>query len=304
MFDFTDNDNLILIVDDVPKNLQVLGKILLNEGYKVLIAQNGTKAIDIAKKTLPSLILLDVMMPEMDGYETCRQLKKLSGVSDIPIIFVTAISEAEDIVKGFEIGASDYITKPFNAAVLLARVKIHLTLYQQKKTLQTLSELDGLTKIANRRCFDNFLNQQWNWAIRNDHPIAMILIDIDYFKRYNDTYGHLQGDEVLISVAKELKTVFQRSTDLTARYGGEEFAVILSNLNIDAACDMAKIFCKKIESLQIPHKSSEINKYLTVSIGAASIKPTKDDKGEILIQKADRNLYHSKNNGRNRVTCQ
>jgi len=187
----------ILIVDDAPDNIRVLGTILRQQAYQINVAQDGLVAVNLIEKIMPDLVLLDIMMPEMDGLETCRQIKSNPDTQDIPVIFLSAKVEEADVLRGFELGAADYITKPFNPRVLLARVKTHVTLYQRTKELQSYAEKDGLTRLANRRCFDEFLSTEWRRCQRNQLPISLIMLDIDFFKDYNDCYGHLQGDEAL-----------------------------------------------------------------------------------------------------------
>ncbi len=292
----------ILIVDDTAKNIQVLGTILRQEGYQINIAQDGLKAIHMAEKVSPDLILLDVMMPDMDGYETCLRLKQSSETKDIPIIFLTARKEPEDIIKGFEVGGIDYISKPFNSIELLARIRTHLDLWHKTRQLQSIAEKDGLTMIANRRRFDDFFDLEWRRGKRDQTPITIIMIDIDYFKAYNDYYGHLQGDECLKQIAKIIDIHFRRPGDIAARYGGEEFAAILGNTDQKGGIQLAEKIRRKVEGLGIPHEKSKISDYVTVSLGLATMIPSKEDGSEQLIKIADEQLYRAKELGRNQVS--
>jgi diguanylate cyclase (GGDEF)-like protein len=291
----------ILIVDDSPQNIKVLGTILKDEGYQINVAQNGKQALEIVEKVSPELILLDIMMPVLNGYETCRKLKENPEIRDIPIIFLSAKIEPEDVVTGFEIGGADYITKPFNASILLARVKTHITLMKKSKQLKDISQKDGLTLIANRRRFDEFLEMEWRRCMRNQCPLSLIMIDIDHFKAYNDFYGHLQGDNVLRKVAKTLEKFTQRPGDLTARYGGEEFAVILGDTDEKNSQELAWKMCRQIEKQQIPHEKSGVSDVVTASFGTAAVLPGKANSTSLLLELADKRLYEAKEQGRNQV---
>jgi diguanylate cyclase (GGDEF)-like protein len=291
----------ILIVDDTLKNIQVLGKILRNQGYHIFIAQNGMQAIESAKTNIPDLILLDVMMPGISGFETCKQLKTINKVKDIPIIFITAQVEDNDVIKGFEVGAVDYITKPFNLAILLARTKTHLTLHQQTKQLYSLANLDGLTMIANRRRLNKCLLDEWQNSFLEQIPLSLLILDIDYFKNYNDNYGHLAGDDTLKSIAKVLNNICNHKNMLVARYGGEEFVIVLTNTNVDKAQEIANYICKAIFAINIEHKYSEIEKVVTISVGGATIIPNENDNLTKFLSTVDKQLFEAKKNGRNQV---
>lgn len=291
----------ILIVDDSPQNIKVLGTILKDEGYQINVAQDGKQALEMVEKVPPTLILLDIMMPVMNGYETCKKLKENPESKDIPIIFLSSKIEPKDVVTGFDIGGADYITKPFNASILLARVKTHITLMKKSKQLKEMSQKDGLTMIANRRRFDEFLEMEWRRCLRNQCPITVIMIDIDHFKAYNDFYGHLQGDDVLRKVAKTLESFIQRPGDLTARYGGEEFAVILGDTDEKNALQLAWKMCGQIEKQQIPHEKSSVTNVVTASFGVATVFPGEDSSPALLLESADKQLYEAKKEGRNQV---
>lgn len=291
---------LLLIVDDVQKNLQILGT-LLKEDYQINLATNGKMAVEMVKKNLPDLILLDIMMPEMDGFETCMELKKQNEFKDIPIIFLTARSNPEDIVKGFEMGAVDYITKPFNSLELKVRIKNHIDLRQKTLMLQSLSERDGLTRIPNKRRFNDFINMEWRRCLRAYLPISLLMIDIDYFKLFNDNYGHVAGDECLKKIAKTIAGTFQRPGDLAARFGGEEFSVVMSDTSLDIAVKMAQQMRERINRLKLPHEFSPVKSHVTVSIGISSVVPTMNQHPEKLIMAADKALYHAKKSGRNQI---
>ena len=290
----------ILVVDDVPSNILVLNEILRAD-YKIFFASSGQECIEIAHMEKPDIILLDIMMPEMDGYEVCGRLKVDPVTKDIPIIFVTAMGEDVDETMGLEIGAIDYIIKPISPLILKARVKNHIKLKMYQDILKNLSLRDGLTGIANRRHFDEFLEVEWRRAMRSSYPICLIMFDIDFFKRYNDDYGHLAGDECLRRVADTTKATFKRAGDLVARYGGEEFSVILPMTDREIASVIAETMRWKVESVKIPHKSSEVSAWVTISVGAISLVPSHDLSHSYLIEEADKALYQAKHGGRNRV---
>lgn len=288
----------ILIADDTPYNLKVLSAVLSQQNYHLILAHNGFETLELAMTETPDLILLDIMMPGMDGIEACERLKEDPDTCDIPIIFLTAKSEDTDIIRGLELGAADYITKPFNPKILLARVKTHLSLRQKTKELQEFAHKDGLTLIANRRRFDSYLETEWQRCLRTQTPLSLVMIDIDFFKNYNDTYGHLQGDEILKLTAKTLEKVVKNTPYLAARYGGEEFAIVLSNTTLEDAISIAAKAHFDIANLNIVHKNSKLKK-LTASFGIATIIPNEQHTINELINMADTRLFKAKENGRN-----
>jgi len=444
----------ILIVDDHPENLKILTQMLSQKNYKLRKAINGEMALNSAFSKPPDLILLDIVMPEMDGYQVCQQIKENPITSEIPVIFISALDEAFNKVKAFEMGGVDYITKPFQLKEVLARVQLQLRLQHQKqqleeqnqklrqeitkrqeveiqlslfnqaiftcrngviitdatqpnnpiiyvnqafekitgysasevfgkncrflqgedrdqpnldiirnalknekdclvimrnyrkdgtlfwnevsispvrdaggnithyigiqtditerqriqtaleeanKKLQYLANIDGLTQIANRRSFDETLNREWCRATREQQPLSLILCDVDYFKAYNDYYGHLQGDECLIQVAQAISQVVRRPADLVARYGGEEFVVILPNTDGSGAVQVAQLIQEQIRQLQSPHVKSDVSPYITLSLGISSIIPSCKMSSEQLVNAADRALYQAKQQGRNQI---
>lgn len=291
----------VLIVDDVPANIKMLREVLKND-YDIRFAMSGKAALDLLKTSdLPDLILLDIMMPEMDGYTACQRLKSDPATQSIPVIFITSRDEEADEIKGFEAGAVDYITKPFSIPVVRARVQTHVELKRQREILENLSSVDGLTGISNRRHFDEFMDRHWRIAMRISEQVSLIMIDIDYFKQYNDTYGHLDGDECLKQVATVLARCVTRSTDLLARFGGEEFACVMSFTDLDGALAVAETMRSSIKALNIPHEQSPIAGCITASLGVAAVEPIANTDPSLLIQKADRALYAAKTAGRNRI---
>lgn len=290
----------ILIVDDAPVNLRVLAQGLMGE-YVILVTTSGSDAFEIAIRENPDLILLDVIMPDVDGYEVCKKLKATPQTRHIPIIFVTGKNEDEDELAGLELGAVDYIVKPFSLPIVRARVKTHLELKKYRDLLENYSFIDGLTGIPNRRRFDEFLSTMWLQAIRQNAPVSLIMMDVDHFKAYNDHYGHQAGDECLRTVAMELMSAKRRTTDLLARYGGEEFVCVLPATEMEGAVILAEQLRRRIETIAIPHAFSTAAEHLTLSLGTATILPCADDSPSRIIEQADLALYRAKLAGRNRV---
>jgi diguanylate cyclase (GGDEF)-like protein/PAS domain S-box-containing protein len=418
----------ILIVDDAPENLGVLRKLMVEQGYQAFVATSGERALKIARRVHPDLILLDVVMPGMDGFETCRQLKSHAATQRIPVIFMSAKTETEDVVAGFDIGAVDYISKPLRMAEVCARVRTQLQIRSKSETqeeqaerlrtivnnmaeglliieadgriqftnpacdkylgyqenelagrkisdllnpmvaqeyldyferyaaapeaahnhgtreviirhrngssvcmdltltpmylreplfigllhdithhklsedaLQRAAMVDPLTKIANRRHFDTFLEKEWQRAIRSGQPLSLVVMDVDHFKLYNDTLGHAAGDVCLQQVAQAINSHALRPTDLAARYGGEEFVLLFAETESDSAYLLAESIRAHVESLQLPHPRSATSAWITVSIGVSTIRPGQLDNIESLFVAADRAMYAAKEGGRNQV---
>nr|WP_314545189.1 diguanylate cyclase [uncultured Massilia sp.] len=411
----------ILIVDDAPDNLGVLRTMMMRQGYQTFVATSGDRALDIAQRIRPDLVLLDVVMPGIDGLETCRRLKAHPATAHIPVIFMSARGETEDIVAGFDNGAADYIPKPLRMEEVCARVRAQLRLRsssdtqtaqadrlrmivdsmdqgllilercgrvqyanpacdrylgyapeelvgrsladlladgpdagscaslaamggsgtrevqirhrdgrlramdltmtpmhaadglfvallhdithhkQSEDALQRAAMVDPLTRIANRRHFDTFLDQEWQRAIRSGRPLSLLVLDVDHFKQYNDTLGHAAGDVCLQKVAQALQEHALRPTELAARYGGEEFVLLLADTPSEGATLLAETIRAAVEALEVPNPRSPTSPWLTVSVGAATIVPTQLDQIEHLFVHADRAMYAAKAAGRNRV---
>jgi diguanylate cyclase (GGDEF)-like protein len=232
----------------------------------------------------------------------CRRLKEDPSSRNIPVIFITAMTEEEDETKGLAYGAVDYITKPFSLPIVRARVRTHLELKRHRDTLEALSTRDGLTGIPNRRRFDEVLTVEWLRGQREGAPMSLIMIDIDHFKLYNDNYGHIEGDDCLKKVAACLATAMSRPADFFARYGGEEFAVILPMTDHNGAVTVAETLLDQIRELNLPHRYSLVAERVTISLGIATMLPSREDSPTILIDRADKALYASKIAGRNRFT--
>lgn len=305
----------ILVIDDSYTNLAVLGDYLNNMGAEVLVEKDGESGIETAIRKQPDIIILDILMPNIDGYETCRRLKLESTTKAIPVIFASALVETVDKIKGFQVGGIDYITKPFQLEEVLARIEVHLSIVRLQQQLQLANQaleianqklykqtvLDGLTQISNRRHFDDYLAQEWHRAVREKQSIVLLLCDIDFFKQYNDTYGHQGGDDCLKQIAQVMDNVPKRPMDLVARYGGEEFGVILPNTNIAGAIKIGEQLCQVVRDLKISHEKSSVASYVTLSLGINCIMPTTENNVTEFIEIADKALYQAKNKGRNQV---
>ncbi|MES2318182.1 MAG: diguanylate cyclase [Pseudomonadota bacterium] len=421
----------ILIVDDTPASLDTLRTTMSAQGYHTFVATSGERAISIARRVHPDLILLDVMMPGMDGLETCRQLKLDPGTEDIPVIFMSALNDTEHVVAGFDLGAVDYIGKPLRMAEVCARVRAQLQIHahsetraeqtqrlrmivdnmaeglmiieaggaiqyanpacdtylgygagqlaghritdllaaplaqeymawfascaavpdlaprqgarevpirlhdgstramdltltpmqlageqvfigllhdishrkQYESSLERAALVDPLTRIANRRHFDNFFEQEWQRAIRSAEPLSLIVLDVDHFKLYNDALGHPAGDAALRAVAAVLEAHAMRPTDLAARYGGEEFVVLFGETGADAARTLAESIRSRVEALNLSNPRSPSSEWITASIGVATIVPNQLDDVAKFFVAADRAMYAAKEAGRNRVVA-
>lgn len=286
----------ILIVDDERSNINAL-KYALQSMCSIYVAIDGTTALEIARKVIPDLILLDVLMPDISGYDVLAELKRDNLTHRIPVIFITGLDSIEDEEKGFALGAADYITKPFNNAIVKARVKTQLQIIEYINTIEQLGSIDTLTNIPNRRGFDNRMNTEWIRSMREKEPISILMIDIDKFKLYNDTYGHLLGDNALKSVAAVIKKMLMRRTDVVSRWGGEEFIVLMLNTGLDGALVIAERIRAAVEREIIQGTNTSV----TISIGVNSEIPTTQRTISDFISEADKALYAAKNSGRNRV---
>ena len=295
------NKAKILIVDDDALNRIILEKTLSDE-HDVYLVTSGEDALAFVKHTQVDLIILDIMMPGMNGYEVLVQLKENSISQAIPIIFISANNRHEDEAKGLELGAMDYIGKPFSAAIVKVRVRNQLLIKQKNDLLEMLASIDGLTEIPNRRYLDENLEREWRRSKRNYSPLCVLLIDIDHFKRYNDYYGHRAGDECLKTVAKTLAAQCERGSDFVARYGGEEFVVYISGQDITAQHEIVNEIHQKTRSISIYDEASQTYLTFTVSIGVCTILPPVQLSLEQMITIADEQLYKCKRNGRDQVS--
>jgi diguanylate cyclase (GGDEF)-like protein len=290
----------VLVVDDEKSNLMVLHKIL-SPVYTVFTANSGEEGLLRAAEDKPDLILLDIIMPGMNGFEVLKTLKSAPDTQHIPVIIITGLDSEADEETGFLLGAVDYITKPFKNAIVIARVKTHIQIVNQIRMIERLGLVDPLTDIPNRRCFDDRMAVEWRRAIRDKQPISFMMMDVDKFKTYNDTYGHPQGDTLLRSIAKIFAAVVRRPGDMAARLGGEEFGVLLPETGLEGALEIAEEIRSQVEAARIPAADGKTITSTTISIGVVSEIPSHDSTIEDFISQADRFLYAAKEGGRNRV---
>lgn len=288
----------VLVVDDQVMNIHLVREVLKEE-CDIFMATNGQQALEQCLLVMPDLVLLDLVMPGMNGHEVCRQLKASSLTQAIPVIFISAQRDEEDEALGFELGAADYILKPFNRTILHARVRLHLAMKQQTDMLKAMVHVDGLTGLANRRKLDEDIQLGWKQCCREQHPYSLILLDVDFFKRYNDRYGHLMGDECLRQVAQALKQGLRRPTDLLARYGGEEFCALLPSTGGSGAQHIADKLLTLVRDAGIAHADSPVDAVVTISLGVVTVEePTLAVDPLQLLSVADQQLYQAKHGGR------
>ena len=288
----------ILIVDDEKMNIIELAHFLKPQ-YDIIIAIDGVSALEAAEKHLPDIILLDIIMPDMSGFDVLIKLKDSPATMNIPVIFITGLSGAGDEEKGLTLGAVDYIAKPFNRSIVKARIKTHLKLSDYVRMIEKMCMLDALTGLSNRRGFDERMNAEWGRAYREKKQLGIIMLDIDKFKVYNDTYGHPQGDLLLRAIADVLKDTANRSTDFVSRWGGEEFVLLLPDADTSGAASIAEQIRINIKNTVVPYIDGT-NTFATVSLGVCSIIPDMNDTVAGFIERVDRLLYTAKRTGRDR----
>jgi diguanylate cyclase (GGDEF)-like protein len=290
----------ILVVDDEKANLLVLNTILSAE-YTIFTAKSGEEALSRVAEDPPDLILLDIVLPGINGFEVLRRLKGSPDTRGIPVIIITGIQSEESEEKGLLLGAVDYITKPFKNAIVIARVKTHIQIVHQIRMIERLGLVDPLTNIPNRRCFDDRIGIEWRRAAREEKPIAFLMMDVDQFKNYNDTWGHPQGDALLKAIARIFTSAARRPGDLAARIGGEEFGVLLPDTELEAALLIAEEIRGRVEKLRVPTADGKTETRITISIGVDSLVPAKDMLIADFVSAADRRLYAAKEAGRNQI---
>ncbi|MFV0497808.1 MAG: diguanylate cyclase [Candidatus Fimivivens sp.] len=290
----------ILVIEDSLLNQHLIQNILQHQ-YMLETALTAKEAFEKIPIFEPHLILLDLILPDADGFEILEKLKGSEQTQNIPVIIITGIDDETSEERGLLLGAVDYIKKPFKQSIVGARVNTQIHILKQMETIEWLSMLDGLTEIYNRRAFDIKLQQMWNHALKEKSYLNLLMLDIDNFKLYNDTYGHSQGDLILQSIAKVLKTETENSSAMVFRHGGEEFAVILPADGPDNAVRVAENIRRTTEETRVRNLFSDVVTSVTVSIGVASQKPSVTDLIYDLIEEADQNLYLAKRAGRNRI---
>ena len=321
----------ILVVDDSHKHRTLVEHLLKKGGFEdILLADTAESAFSLLgvdedrSSSEVNLILMDVLLPKINGIEACRIIKTAKHLNEIPIVMVTGISDLDNLEMAFEAGAVDCIIKPVRKVQLLAKVRALLRLKlaidqlkvrekdlmevtrqlrEANRMLEGLSLLDGLLEIPNRRYFDQYIDREWRSAVRDESPLSILIIDIDHFKAYNDTYGHLCGDACLKQVASTLSSALRRPGDFVARFGGEEFIAVLSGVKLDAASFLAEEMRRMVEGMSTDHCCSGACSCVTVSIGVASVVPKRGSEPKALIEAADQALYEAKESGRNLVRC-
>lgn len=306
---------LILVIDDDQFMRLQLSQVMQQEGFQATTVKDGQQGLEVYQRLRPDLILLDALMPVMDGFTFCQQLQSLPGGDRTPVLMITGLEDQASVDQAFEAGATDFVTKPIHWAVLRQRVRRALRearlsqeleqanqeLKQANQELQRLAILDSLTQIANRRRFDQYLEQEWQRLSREQIPLSLILCDVDFFKDYNDACGHQAGDRCLRQVARAISVAAARPADLVARYGGEELVVILPHTPVKGALQVAEEIQDQVRMLEIAHPKSSISDYITLSIGVAGIVPSLQSSPAALVAAADRALYEAKAGGRDTV---
>lgn len=290
----------LLVVDDEKQNRILLTEVLQDD-YQIILAKNGVQALERAQQYLPDLILLDILMPEMDGFSVLKALKNCDSTRNIPVIFISALDSATDEERGLDLGAVDYISKPFHPSIVRVRVRNHLQSVHHRRLLEQLALLDSLTEIPNRRRYAEILGQEWRRCLRAGSPLSLAIIDVDHFKIFNDTYGHAAGDLLLKRIAATIQGTLRRPGDFVARYGGEEFVLVLPEVDATGAQTLAEQIRSQVEALHIVHGDSVAGPWLTVSIGGATQVPTAPEVDPGQFGRADCCLYEAKRAGRNRV---
>ena len=294
---------VIMIVDDEIANIELIGAVL-EEDYEIVFARSGEQAIELARKAPLDLILLDVVMPGLDGYETCRRIKQDPQLVNVPIIFTTGLDSIEYEVKGLSAGAIDYVAKPVQPVSLRRRVGNHIDLKQMRDRLANLALIDPLTGLGNRRMLETLMPDEMARLGAGRDYLSFIIVDIDHFKQFNDLYGHPLGDHCIAMVAGAPGESMRRRSDICVRYGGEEFACALPNTDLAGAMHLAEQLRQRVEALAIAHEGSSCAPQVTISAGVASRRCAPGAAMSTWVEHADRKLYDSKSAGRNRVTGQ
>ncbi|MCB2107918.1 MAG: diguanylate cyclase [Rhodobacteraceae bacterium] len=290
----------VLVVED-DLAISTFLEATLGEKYRVTCCSNGAQALGAITNSDIDVVLLDVGLPDIDGFELCKRIKATPELRHVPVIFLTGRTAIEDEIKAFEIGGVDFITKPIIPTVLMARVRTHIDLKHSRDTLERLVFVDSLTGLPNRRAFDQAFAREWRRTRRIQEYLSIVMIDVDHFKQYNDLYGHGAGDECLREVASALGRCLQRPADIVARYGGEEFVALLPGTDATGGAAVADAMGLAVERANLAHKGSSVCGHVTISRGVASTVPESDEEPERLLKAADEELYQAKKTGRNRT---
>ncbi len=297
----------IMVVDDSRTQRYVINQYLAQLDCEVISCESGEDALFKVSEKVPDLIILDVEMPGLSGFETCKALRGLLQDHWVPIIYLTARTEPKDIVEGLNVGGDTYISKPVHEDVLSAIAKamlkvssIQAELMKANQKLDEVAHYDVLTQVMNRRGYEDMFERLWKDHHRKKAPLTIMIMDIDHFKKYNDNYGHIQGDQCLRQVAQTLKSALKRPIDILARYGGEEFVVLLPGTDEEGAQIVANRFIQAMQKAKIAHEFSDTQPYVTVSIGLSQVRFGQETRKEVL-QRADKALYEAKESGRNCV---
>lgn len=290
----------ILIVDDEVSNIEILSAAL-EDDYDICFAMSAAEVYEVLATSIPDLVLLDILMPGVSGYEICKHIKADPLLADIPVIFTTALGDEGAELEGLALGAIDYITKPTSPSIVQARVRNHLEMKRMRDQLATLAVTDALTGLGNRRQLEQSLKHETTRLSPLGRSLSVIILDIDFFKRFNDLYGHASGDRCIVQVASTLHRAVLRATNVTVRYGGEEFACVLPDLEHHEVMEIAETISSRISALGIPHGNSDVAPFVTVSIGVATAVCEPDIPPEAWVSAADSQLYQAKSAGRNRL---
>ena len=291
----------VLIVDDSPTNVMALTNILQSD-YAIETASSGFEALHKAIDKVPDMILLDVIMPDMDGFEVISKLKQVPELKKVPVIFITGLDDIQNEEKGLALGAIDYISKPFIPKIVKARVSTYIKLFEYQKSFEDLIWVDSLTGMYNRRAYDKYIESEWRRSKRNNSYISLAMIDIDFYKEYNDHYGHMFGDDLLRILVSAIETEVDKNDNYLARYGGDKFVFIMPSADSVKGQATAEKVLKAVSNLRIPHIRSQITDYVTVSIGGITAKPQKDDDIKNFVDLVNKMLCQAKSSGRNKVS--
>ncbi|HJE03256.1 Phytochrome-like protein cph2 [Aliarcobacter thereius] len=294
-----DERSTILIVDDKNTNILILNNILKDD-YKIEEARTKEEALKKIKINDIDLVLIDVQMRDEIAYELCKKIKEEPKTKRIPIIFLSSKNSEDDEEFGLNLGAIDYIIQPYSKVILKARIRNQIVLKEQTELLEKLSMYDALTNIKNRRYFDEVFKQAYSDIKRENTNLALMMIDIDFFKLYNDNYGHGKGDEALRKVAKILEKSLNRANDLVARYGGEEFVVLLKSIDLAGLEHISNILVEAVRNENIEHEFSKVSQNITISLGAVLYESDRKLDALEIMKLADEALYEAKNSGRNK----